>query len=141
MDHIRFPIGQFESIMNLSCEERIKFINQIPEFASTLREILQNLKSEQINIPYRQDGWTIKQIVHHLADNDMNAYIRFKRALTEEEPMGSSYREDLWAELCDYRDVPIENSLVLMETLHSRFLILLNGLKPDDFNRKLKHKS
>lgn len=72
-----------------------------------------------------------------MADNDMNAYIRFKRALTEDEPMGGSYREDIWAELSDYKDVHIENSLFLMETLHIRFLILLDGLKPDDFRRKL----
>jgi hypothetical protein len=136
---IRFPIGQFEPIINPSLEDRANFVNQIPKITKTLRNIMKDLQPDQLNIPYRQDGWTIKQIVHHLADNDMNAYLRFKRALTEDEPISSSYREDLWAELSEYRDVPIENSLLLIETLHSRFLILLNGLKPDQFRRKLKN--
>jgi hypothetical protein len=138
VDNIRFPIGQFEPIINPTLEDRANFVNQIPIITMTLRNITKGLQSDQLNIPYRQDGWTIKQIVHHLADNDMNAYLRFKRALTEDEPMSSSYREDLWAELSEYRDAPIENSLLLIETLHSRFLILLNGLKPDQFRRKLR---
>lgn len=128
MDKIRYPIGPFEPIINPSIEDRLYFIDQIPEIAISLRKILKGLKPEQLQVPYRLDGWTIQQIVHHLADNDMNAYLRFKRALTEDEPMSSSYREDLWAELSDYKDVPIDR----------RFLILLKGLKPNDFNRKLR---
>ncbi|SEB56134.1 YfiT family bacillithiol transferase [Paenibacillus sp. GP183] len=138
MDKIRFPIGQFEPIINPTFEDRVNFINQIPEITKKLRNIIKDLKSDQLNIPFHQNGWTIKQIIHHLADNDMNAYLRLKRALTEEEPMSSTYREDLFAELNDYRDVPIENSLFLLETLHSRILILVNGLKPSDFQRKLR---
>ncbi len=138
VDIKRFPIGQFELITNISFEDRVNYINQIPEIIETLRNIVKNLKPDQLDIPYCQDGWTIKQIVHHLADNDMNAYLRFKRALTEDKPMSSSYREDLWAELSDYRDVPFETSLLLIEALHSRFLILLNSLKPDDFRRELR---
>jgi len=138
VDLIRFPIGKFESIMNPTSEDRAHLINQIPEIARSLRTIVKDLQPEQLNIPYRQGGWTIKQIIQHLADNDMNAYLRFKRALTEEEPTASSYREDLWAELCDYEEVPVENSLILLETLHSRFLTLLKGLKPEDFSRTLR---
>jgi hypothetical protein len=138
VDKIRFPIGQFEPILNPSFEERINFINQIPDITFTLRNILKDLKPNQLQTPYRPDGWTITQIFHHLADNDMNAYLRFKRALTEYEPLSDSYREDLWAELNDYKDVSIETSLLLLETLHSRFLILINGLKADDFNRRLR---
>ncbi|MFC5700331.1 YfiT family bacillithiol transferase [Cohnella faecalis] len=138
MDAIRFPIGQFEAIVNLTNEERIAITEQIPEITKKLRETISKLKPEQLDVPYRQDGWTIKQIVHHLADNDMNAYLRFKKALTEDEPMGQSYREDLWAELSDYGQVPVENSIVLMETLHLRFMILIHALKPEDFQRKLR---
>ncbi|MGG4146888.1 YfiT family bacillithiol transferase [Paenibacillus algorifonticola] len=138
MDHIRYPIGQFKPVINPTNEERVFFINQIPEIAKTLRMILNDLEPAQINIPYRKDGWTIKQIVHHLADNDMNAYLRFKRALTEEGPMGNSYREDLWAQLSDYENIPIEDSILLIEILHRRFLILLNHLKTEDFRRILK---
>jgi hypothetical protein len=138
LDNIRFPIGPFEPIVNPTLEERVHFINQIPELIKILRNMVTNVEPDRLHIPYRPNGWTIQQIVHHLADNDMNAYIRFKRALTEDEPLSGSYREDLWAELNDYRDVPIENSLLLLEVLHGRFLILLRGLKPDDFKRKLR---
>lgn len=138
MEKLRFPIGHFQPILNPSFEERKNLINQIPDISITIRSLLKNLKPDQLQIPSRPDGWTIQQIVHHLADNDMNAYLRFKRALTEDEPMSDSYREDLWAELSDYRNVPIETSILLLEILHSRFLILLNGLKPDEFDRCLR---
>ncbi|WP_256757370.1 YfiT family bacillithiol transferase [Cohnella sp. WQ 127256] len=138
MEHLRFPMGHFVPNLNPTIEERTTSKNQIPDIVNTLRVMLKDLTSEQLEVPYRPDGWTIQQIIHHLADNDMNAYLRFKRALTEDEPLSDSYREDLWGELNDYKDVPIKTSILLLEMLHSRFLILLNGLKPGDFNRKLK---
>ncbi|WP_326998803.1 DinB family protein [Cohnella kolymensis] len=121
MDKVRYPIGHFVPIPNPSVEERRNFILQIPELSKSLRNILKKLDSDKLQIPYRPDAWTIQQIVHHLADNDMNAYLRFKRALTEDDPLAHSYREDLWAELSDYKDVPIETSISLLELLHSRF--------------------
>jgi hypothetical protein len=138
VDKIRYPIGHFEPIYKLSVEERNELIEQIPDISLSIRNILKDFNYDQLQIPYRPGGWTIQQIVHHLADNDMNAYIRLKRALTEDEPLSGSYREDLWAELIDYKDVPIETSLLLMEMLHSRLIILLHGLSPNDFNRRLK---
>lgn len=138
MNKVQFPIGQFVLIPNPSVEERLNFIDQIPGITMTLRNLLKDITPKQLHTSYRPDGWTIQQIVHHLADNDMNAYLRFKRALTEDEPLSDSYREDLWAELSDYKDVPIETSLLLLETLHSRFLTLLNGLSPEAFNRRLR---
>lgn len=137
-DLIRYPIGQFKRILHLTNEERRNFMKDIPTLVTELRGILTNLNAEFYQIPYRTGGWTIQQIVHHMADNDMNAYIRFKRALTEDEPQASSYREDLWADLNDYRDVPTETSLVLLETLHSRFFILLESLNPELFKRGLR---
>jgi hypothetical protein len=138
VDKVRYPIGHFVPISNLSVEERNKFIKQISEISQSLRNILKDLNYDQLQTPYRLGGWTSQQVVHHLADNDMNAYIRLKRALTEDEPLSDSYREDLWAELSDYKDVPIETSLSLLEALHSRLIILLYGLNPDDFHRRLK---
>ncbi|MBH5317647.1 putative metal-dependent hydrolase [Paenibacillus sp. GSMTC-2017] len=135
IDHLRFPIGYFEPSHIITNEDRINLINGINEITETLRNLTGNLTVEQLNTPYRLDGWTIQQIIHHLADNDMNAYLRFKRALTEDEPMASSYHEELWAELHDYRDVPIETSLLLLESLHTRFTILLAGLDPENFKR------
>ncbi|APO48257.1 metal-dependent hydrolase [Paenibacillus xylanexedens] len=137
-ENVRFPIGNFEPSLKFSNEDRIHIIGQIPGITKTLREITQHLNDDQLCTPYRDGGWTITQIVHHLADNDMNAYIRFKRALTEDEPMASSYREDLWASLHDYRNTPIEDSILLMEILHKRFLTLLYGLHADQFRRKLR---
>ncbi|WP_397364559.1 DinB family protein [Paenibacillus sp.] len=92
----------------------------------------------QLRTPYRMNGWTIQQIIHHMADNDMNAYLRFKRALTEDTPTATSYREDLWGDLHDYFDTDIETSIVLLETLHKRFYKLLIKLNSDQFNRMLR---
>jgi hypothetical protein len=86
-----------------------------------------------MNSPYRSGGWTLQQVVHHLADAEMNAYIRFKRGLTEDHPVAGSFREDLWAELNDYEDTPVETSVLLLEALHSRFVTLLGKLKSTDF--------
>jgi len=138
IDKVRFPIGPFTPILSPSIDQRNKFIQQIPKLIPYTLSMLVNLKPEQLQIPYRRDGWTIQQIIHHMADNDMNAYLRFKRALTEEEPSLPSYREDLWAELPDYLDVPIDTSLKLLEALHSRFFILLQQLTPEHYDRTLR---
>lgn len=134
MDRFRYPIGQFEPIPNPISEQRNRVIEEILDIPEILRLTVHKLTPEQLLTPYRPGGWTVLQVVHHLADNDMNAYIRFKRALTEESPTASSYREDLWAELSDYR-IPVETSLVLLESLHSRFAALLRSLTPSDFQR------
>ncbi|MCM3259111.1 putative metal-dependent hydrolase [Paenibacillus lautus] len=135
---IRYPLGSFEPLVEPTLEDRQKFMQQIPSIVPTLRQIIMKCPLSQLHMPYREGGWSIQQIVHHLADNDMNAYLRFKRALTEDEPLASSYREDLWAELSDYTEVPVENSLSLLETLHFRFLILLKDLHPEDFKRTMR---
>lgn len=100
-----------------------------------LRLIVQNLTLEQLQTPYRSGGWSVQQVIHHMADNDMNAYIRFKRALTEDQPTASFYREDLWADQRDYQDTLIETSIALLESLHTRFAMLLDSLTPLDFER------
>ncbi|OXS59879.1 metal-dependent hydrolase [Cohnella sp. CIP 111063] len=138
MDDIRFPLGRFEPIDDQTGAGRRALIAEIPGLANRLRELIVGLPPERLLVPYREGGWTIAQIVHHLADNDMNAYLRFKRALTEEEPLASSYREDLWAELPDYAALPPEHSLLLLETLHARFAALLTELEPAAFERKLR---
>lgn len=138
VDHLRYPMGQFEPNLNPSIEERRNVIYQIPEISTTLRRLVKDITPYQLQIPYRPEGWNIQQIIHHLSDNDMNAYLRFKRALTEEEPLSDTYREDLWAELSDYKNVPNDLSISLLEILHNRFLILLNGMNPDDFSRTLR---
>lgn len=138
IDSIRFPIGQFKPVLNPSIAKRSQIIKQIPEITKDLRDMLRGLDHEQLQTPYRSSGWTPQQIVHHMADNDMNAYFRFKRALTEDQPNADSYKEDLFAELPDYKDTSISISLTLLEALHIRFLSLLNGLNETDFKRTLK---
>jgi hypothetical protein len=135
-DEIRYPLGQFEPIQNPTPGQRNRWFDDISEIPKTLRLTVQNLTTEQLLTPYRHRGWTIQQVVHHLADSDMNAFIRFKKALTEDNPTSTTYREDLWAELGDYKNEPIQTSLILLESLHSRFVTLLRSLRPTDFIRK-----
>lgn len=134
-DQLRYPIGQFEPVMNSTPEQRSRWIEDISDMPKALRMTVHHLTPEQLLASYRPGGWTIQQVVHHMADNDMNAYIRFKRALTEPNPTAGTYREDLWAEGCDYRDTPVETSILLIEALRSRFVTLLYSLSPDDFRR------
>ncbi|WP_338043983.1 DinB family protein [Paenibacillus lutrae] len=129
MDRFRYPIGLFEPVPNPTSQQRKKWIEDIAAIPGILRHTVHDLTSEQLLTPYRPGGWTVQQVIHHMADNDMNAFLRFKRALTEDLPAASSYREDLWAELNDY-SAPVETSLVLLESLHSRFAVLLHSLHP-----------
>lgn len=138
MDTLRYPIGQFTAVQGTTEEQRKQFIDSIAEMPEKLRQAVEGLGAEQLNTPYRPGGWTLQQVVHHLADAEMNAYIRFKRGLTEDHPVAGSFREDLWAELNDYKDTPVETSILLLEALHSRFVKLLVKLKPTDFERSVK---
>lgn len=137
LEEVRYPIGRFMGLPCLTESERLERIHEIPRLVPELRGILGPFDHNLLSIPYRQGGWTPTQIVHHLADNDMNAYLRFKRALTEHNPAASSYREDLWGDLHDYHELPIEHSLALLELLHHRFHVLLRGMKPEQFERTL----
>ncbi|WP_338042334.1 YfiT family bacillithiol transferase [Paenibacillus alba] len=113
-------------------------IHQIADIVKTLRDVVNPLNYDQLQVSYRPGGWSTQQIIHHMADNDMNAYLRLKRALTEDEPIANSYREDLFAELNEYKDMPIEMSVLLLEQLHKRMITLLNSLRTEEFQRKFK---
>lgn len=134
MEQWRYPIGRFEPEDNLTEERRLEWIREIEDLPRRLRGSAMPLTPAQLDTPYRPGGWTVRQVVHHMADNDMNAYIRFKRALTEENPTAGSYREDAWAELADYAG-PIEPSLALLGALRERFAGLLRELEPTLLNR------
>lgn len=138
VDTLRFPIGHFQPNLSATSQDRRALVQQIAELSCSLRELVVDLTSEQLKVPYRQGGWCIQQIVHHMADNDMNASLRLKRALTEEQPIASSYREDLFAELSDYSDSPIELSIALLEALHQRLVIVLRSLSEEQFQRTLQ---
>jgi uncharacterized damage-inducible protein DinB len=136
---LRYPIGKFEFVGEISQEQRNKWIDDIEEMPEKLISSVKDLSEEQLNTPYREGGWTIRQVVHHLADSHMNSLIRFKLALTEEEPSIKPYYEDRWAELGDTKDAPIDLSLSLLEALHKRWVLLLRTMKPTDFDRTFYH--
>lgn len=135
---LRYPIGKFH-FSGPSAEDRKQFLADIEEAPKQLRAAVAGLSREQLNTPYRDGGWTVQQVVHHLPDSHMNAYSRFKLALTEDEPLIKTYNETRWAELSDSRTTPIETSLSLMEALHERWMNLLRGMSAGDYSRKMNH--
>jgi uncharacterized damage-inducible protein DinB len=136
---LRYPVGKYQPAETLTEENRKQLLAQIEEAPKKLRAAVAGLSREQLSTPYRDGGWTVQQVVHHLADSHMNAYTRFKLALTEDEPTIKPYNETRWAELSDSKTTPVESSLTLMDALHERWLNLLRGMSPADFSRKMKH--
>ena len=138
---LRYPIGKFSFPETVSAQERAKFVGEIAEAPFKLREVVKGLDDAQLDTPYRPGGWTVRQVVHHVPDSHLNSYIRFRWALTEEEPAIKTYHEDRWAELPDARTAPVEISLRLLESLHSRWVGLLRSLTDDDWKRTFRHPS
>jgi DinB superfamily len=136
---LRYPIGEFKPVSSLTPDQRRAAIEAIALVPAGLRAAVAKLTQAQLDTPYRPGGWTVRQLVHHIADSHMNAVMRFKLALTEAEPMVKSYEENLWAELADTKSPPIELSLGILEALHTRWVILLRSLKPEQFSRKFRH--
>jgi len=114
-------------------------LHQLAEVPDRLRAAVAGLSDEQLDTPYRQDGWTVRQVVHHLADANMNWYVRTKLALTEPNPTVSPYDEAIWAELGDAREQPVEPSLILLEGLHRRWVALFQSLTEDQWKRTMVH--
>ncbi|WP_151734884.1 YfiT family bacillithiol transferase [Paenibacillus tengchongensis] len=136
-ERLRYPIGRFAGSGRLTGEERIQYIQIIRGLSGELRALIQPLTGEQMDTPYRDGGWSVREVVHHLADSGMYAYLRFKRGLTETAPEIPTYREDLWAQRSDYSEEPVESSLQLLESLHRRFVRLLDTLDGAEFERTL----
>ncbi|MUT67755.1 YfiT family bacillithiol transferase [Paenibacillus sp. NEAU-GSW1] len=134
MEDLRYPLGKFEAVANPTSEHRKQWIEEIAQMPEVLRSTIKGLTEEQLNTPYRPGGWTVRQVVHHLADNDMNATLRFKRGLTEDAPTASSYRENLWAELADY-NMPVEHSLHMLEGLRGRLTALFRSLSLSELDK------
>jgi uncharacterized damage-inducible protein DinB len=138
-DDLRFPIGNFRAPASTTEAERAALIGQIEAAPARLREAVLGLGQEQLETPYRPGGWTVRQVVHHVPDSHLNSYMRFRLALTEDEPTIKSYQEDRWAELPDARTAPPEVSLDLLEALHRRWTRLLRSLTPPDWERSYRH--
>jgi uncharacterized damage-inducible protein DinB len=136
---LKFPIGPFQYMGNLNDAQRAGFIQKIAETPQRLREAVAALTPEQLDTPYRPGGWTARQVVHHLPDSHMNAYIRFKLALTEEYPIIKPYDEGRWAELADVQQAPVETSLQLLAALHERWVLFLRSLSGADWARTFVH--
>ena len=138
MDDLRFPIGKFQYAGSVDEKQKAAFLNDIAETPERLRAAVKGLSEEQIDTPYRPGGWTVRQVVHHLPDSHMNSYVRFKLALTEDEPTIKPYAEARWAELAD-NATPIEVSLTLLDSLHNRWVRLLQSLTPEQWKRAFRH--
>lgn len=134
----RYPIGLFESSEEPSSTAVKGWINEIERTPQALRTAVTGLDEEQLITPYRAGGWTIRQVVHHLADSHLNAYMRFKLALTEDSPTIKPYNEQKWAELTDSQ-LPIDVSLQLIDALHERWVSLLRSLTPTDLEKAFFH--
>jgi uncharacterized damage-inducible protein DinB len=139
MTDLRYPIGEFSFQAPLTEDQRQKCLDDISHAPANLRAAVSGLSEDQLDTPYRPAGWSVRQVVHHVPDSHMNAYVRFKLALTEEEPTIKPYAEDRWAVLADTRTTPIEVSLMLLESLHTRWMRLLGSLAAADWKRTFRH--
>ena len=136
---LRYPVGPFEFAGSLSRGQRETLIDQIAATPEKMRTAVAGLSHEQLNTPYRPAGWTVRQVVHHVPESHMNSYVRFKLALTEEEPTIKPYFEDRWAQLEDANQAPVGLSLDLLDALHGRWVWFLRSLKDADFQRTFRH--
>ena len=140
IEQLRFPIGRFDlKAPSPDASARAAAIASIAATPARLRAAIAGLTAAQLDTPYREGGWTVRQVVHHVPDSHMNAYVRFKLALTEDKPVIKTYREAEWAKLADVRDTPIETSLVLLVTLHERWVAVLRSMSDAEFGRTMHH--
>lgn len=136
---VRYPIGEYSPLENPSQTDIQKFISTIEAFPKKLHDEVHGLSNEQLDTPYREGGWTIRQVVHHVADSHMNSYIRFKLALTEDTPTIRPYDEAKWAELPEAKSGALELSLPLLEAIHKRMVVMLKNIKDDEWKRLYIH--
>jgi hypothetical protein len=137
---LRYPIGKpLLPDEELSAAERLSYIGQIEVAPTELRSAVAGLSGEQLDEPYRPGGWTVRQVVHHVPESHMNSYMRFKLALTEDAPIIKPYDEQLWAETPEVSATPVETSLMLLEYLHQRWVVLLRAMRAEDWQRTFVH--
>lgn len=139
MSDLSYPIGKYEPVSGLSADKRAALIDDVASTPARMRAAVAGLDDAQLDTHYRPGGWTVRQVVHHVADSHMNCLIRFKLALTEDEPTIKPYAEGLWAELDDTRVAPIDMSLEILDGVHRRWDVVLRAMKPDEFARRFRH--
>jgi hypothetical protein len=139
MENLKYPIGKFSFQAPSTAEQRREWTAEIAAVPARLRAAIAGLNEKQLDMPYRDGGWTVRQVIHHVPESHMNAYIRFKLALTESEPTIKPYDEAAWAELAETRETPVEVSLALLEALHTRWVNLIKSMTDDDFAKSFRH--
>ena len=139
MSDPRYPIGKFSFDGTLTSGQKKHYLDDIEQTPERLRAAVRGLSDQQLNTPYREGGWTVRQLTHHVPDSHMNAYIRFKLALTEDEPTIRPYMEDRWAELAESKQAPIDVSLALLDSLHQRWRLVLRNISDADWKRTFRH--
>lgn len=139
MEHLQYPIGRFNAPTEYTAELRAQHISTLRDFPQQIRAAVAGLSDAQLNTPYREGGWTIRQVVHHCSDSHMNGIIRLKLALTENSPTIKPYDEAAWAQLADSTTLPVEPALSVIEGVHMRWAAVLESLAPADFGRTFVH--
>jgi hypothetical protein len=136
---LSYPIGKFNWTQTIAPAERVQLIDDIAAAPAKFREAVRGLDDDQLDTPYRPGGWTVRQVIHHVADSHMNSYIRFRLALTEEQPAVNGYKEEEWAKLHDSQTMPVEISLQLLTALHGRWVDMLGSMPDAAFERTFRH--
>jgi hypothetical protein len=139
MTDLRYPIGKFTFSGSLTEDQKQKSLDDIAQAPANLRAAVKGLSQQQLDTPYRPEGWTVRQVTHHVPDSHLNAYVRFKLALTEDEPTIKPYAEDRWAQLPDTQGTPVEVSLALLDSLHDRWVRLLRSFHQEEWKRTFRH--
>ena len=139
MEDLRYPVGRFQRPQSLEPKQRRAAVDTIAEAPTKLRAAIAGLTDAQLDTPYRPEGWTVRQVVHHVPDSHLNAYTRFKLALTEDTPTIKPYDEAAWAKLEDSKSTPVATSLALLDAVHDRWVRILRAMSPSDYSRTLMH--
>jgi hypothetical protein len=136
---LRYPVGRFVPPETITPQDLQNAIDDIAALPAELRKAVEGLDEAQLDTPYRPDGWTVRQVVHHLADSHMNAFSRIRKALTEHDPEIFAYNEKAWAELDDSRHAPVDLSLSLLDALHRRLTMMLRSVTGEQWQRTFRH--
>ncbi|MGI8495723.1 MAG: YfiT family bacillithiol transferase [Pyrinomonadaceae bacterium] len=138
-EDLKYPIGNFQPPQEVTSEMRDEFIQTIEELPSKFHDAVDDLDDNQLDTPYRPEGWTVRQVVHHIADSHINSFCRFKLGLSEETPTIKPFDEASWAEMNDSAFAPVDLSLNIIDGVHARWALLLKSMSGDEFERKINH--
>lgn len=139
MEKLKYPIGRFKAPENYTPQNLEQYISVIESFPEKIKQEVAHLNDEQLNTPYRPEGWTIRQVINHCSDSHMNAFIRLKLALTEENPVIKPYLQELWSDLADSKLMPIEPALTILEGVHTRWVVVLKSMNNSQWKRRYFH--